>query len=575
MRFPLVWFGLLLCPASFARQGATTTLVSLGNGNLQGNGDSELGQMAADGSVVFHSSALNFGAPAGGGLFLRDAANTTTTPISATSGGTQFSATSFTHDVSRDGRFCVVVSLNSLIVPGDTNGTQDVFLLDRSTWTWQRVSVSSSGIEGNASSSTSIGSCVSDDGRCVAFVSAASNLVAGDVANTTDIFVRDTLTGVTECVSTLPNGIPAGSSSEPSLSADGRMVAFFSNANGIVAGDTNGSINLFVRDRQTGVIRLVDRTLAGTPASGASQRPAISGDGRFVVFTSSNNQLVAGDTNGTTDVFCADLSSNSIERISLSTAGIAGNQFSLVDSGGLISFNGRFIAFSSLATNLVPGDTNAQQDSFLRDRWLRTTERVSLTALGTQASHTSYADSVSDDGRRVAFTGYGSSFVSGDTNAFADVFVRFLGSSAPQSFCTAGTSSNGCVAQISANVNPNTSSSAGCILSVSGVDGGRSGLIFYGVDNGNFVPPPWFGGSSFNCVRAPVQRTGTQSSGGTNGACDGTLGLNWDLFQQTHPNALGAPWTAGNTACAQAWIRDPGSPGNTTLSNAVVLQVQP
>lgn len=575
MRLHPVWIGLMLCPASFARQAATTTFVSLGNGGLVGNGLSQQGLLTSDGSVVFHSVAANFGALAGGGLFLRDPSNTSTSQLSLSGGVTPFAANAFSQDVSRDGRFLVVDSQSTSLVPGDTNGAQDVFLLDRSTGTWQRASVSSTGVEGNAGSSTAIGSAVSDDGRFVAFASAASNFVAGDVVNTSDIFVRDTLTGVTECVSTLPNGIPAGLSSEPAISADGRMVAFFSYANGLVPGDTGNIQNLFVRDRQLGVTRLVDRTLAGTPASGVFQRPALSGDGRFVVFTSSSSQLVPGDTNNTYDVFCADLTTNVIERVSVSSAGVGGNQLSLVDTGALISFDGRFIAFSSAATNLVPGDTNAQQDSFLRDRLLGTTERVSLTPSGAQASHLSYADSVSDDGRLIAFTGYGNSFVPGDTNNFTDVFLRSRGGPGPQPYCTAGTSVNDCVAQIDANVNPNVSSTAGCIVTVSGADGNRSGLIFYGTDNLNFVPTPWFGGSSFHCVRAPYQRTGTKSSGGTSGACDGTLTLDWDLFQQTHPGALGAPWSAGDTVFAQGWIRDPASPGNTTLSNALVLRFQP
>lgn len=575
MRLPLVCVGLLLCPVSLARQGATTTLVSLGGGATPGNADSSLGQLAADGTVAFHSYATSFGAVPGGGVFARDAANTSTSQLSVTGGVTPFAAPQFSHDISRDGRFCVLESSDPSIVPGDTNGASDVFLLDRNTGTWQRVSVSSAGVEGNAASTLSIGGSVAEGGRFVAFISVASNFAAGDVLNTRDAFVHDTQTGVTECVSMLPSGVPAGASDEVAISADGRMVAFVSSANGIVVDDLNNSRNLFVRDRQLGVTRLIDRTMAGTPATGFSQRPALSGDGRFVAFTSASSQLVPGDVGAMLDVFCADLVTNTIERVSVSSSGVGGNQYSLADTGGLISFNGRFIAFSSGATNLVSGDTNGVQDAFLRDRWLGTTQRVSLTSLGAQAMHLSYADSVSDDGRRVAFSGSGDSFTPGDTNGFDDIFVRWLGDSTPQPFCTAGTSANGCVAQITANVSPNTNSTAGCVVSVSGVDGGRSGLIFYGVDNGNFVPPPWNGGSSFRCVRAPVQRTGTQSSGGTIGACDGTLALNWDLFHQTHPGALGAPWMPGMSACVQAWIRDPPSPGSTSLSDAVVLQVVP
>ena len=147
----------------------------------------------------------------------------------------------------------------------------------------------------------------------------------------------------------------------------------------------------------------------------------------------------------------------------------------------------------------------------------------------------------------------------------------------PQSYCTAGLSTNLCAAQISANRQPDTSNTSGCVITVSGVPGLQQGLVFYGIDNGGFTPSLWGGsqGGSYLCVKAPLQRMGgTQSSGGTPGACDGTYVFDWDAFQNAHPTALGNPWTLGEKAFAQAWYRDVTAPLASNLSNAVVLELR-
>jgi hypothetical protein len=148
-------------------------------------------------------------------------------------------------------------------------------------------------------------------------------------------------------------------------------------------------------------------------------------------------------------------------------------------------------------------------------------------------------------------------------------------SSTPLVFCTAGTTGNGCVASISASANPNVAHSAPCQISVAGVEGQRTGILFYGLSS---LPQPWCsmgGGTSFLCVKTPTMRTGVQSSGGTAGQCDGALSLNWNVFQTSTPNALGAPWSAGAKAYVQGWFRDPPSCKSTSLSDAVELTYQP
>ena len=141
----------------------------------------------------------------------------------------------------------------------------------------------------------------------------------------------------------------------------------------------------------------------------------------------------------------------------------------------------------------------------------------------------------------------------------------------PASYCTAGTTTSGCTASISASSHPSLTS-ARCTVSVVDVEGGQSGLVFYGLAPNS---SPWGSGSSFLCVKTPLERTGAQNAGGTLGTCDGVLALDWDLFQATHGTALGQPWLAGSRAYLQGWFRDPPAPKTTNMSDALELTYQP
>lgn len=146
----------------------------------------------------------------------------------------------------------------------------------------------------------------------------------------------------------------------------------------------------------------------------------------------------------------------------------------------------------------------------------------------------------------------------------------------PTPYCTAGTSTNGCTPSIHANVQPNTANSASCVITVSGVEGQKLGLVFYGVDNTGFVPTPWgVGGTSWRCVKAPTTRLGSsQNSGGSAGQCDGSYAIDWDAHQLANPLALGNPWLAGDKVFVQSWYRDPLAALNSNLSNALELTLQ-
>ncbi|MCB2188663.1 MAG: hypothetical protein KQJ78_19770 [Deltaproteobacteria bacterium] len=261
-------------------------------------------------------------------------------------------------------------------------------------------------------------------GDFAVFHSYGSNLVAGDTNGTSDVFVRDRIGGATTRVSVDSAGNQGdGSSASAAMSASGRYVAFYSEATNLVTGDTNGASDIFVHDRQTGQTTRVSVDSAGQEADDFSSGPGISADGRYVVFSSFATNLVTGDTNGTYDIFVHDRQTGQTTRVSVDSAGQEGDDDS---SNSAISADGRYIAFESMATNLVPGDTNGFNDLFVHDRATGRTTRVSVDSAGGQGNGPSYGPAISGDGAFVAFESAADNLVDGDTNAVYDVFVHEL-----------------------------------------------------------------------------------------------------------------------------------------------------
>jgi Tol biopolymer transport system component len=333
--------------------------------------------------------------------------------------GTQGDADSEYPSISADNRYVAFESVATNLVAGDTNGYSDIFVQDRQTGTTTRVSKSSAGVQGDYESYAAF---ISADGRYVVFESEATNLVAGDTNNHRDIFVRDRQTGTTWLVSKSSAGVQGdGNSYIASISADGRYVAFVSEATTLVAGDTNAKADVFVRDRQTGTTTRVSRNSAGVEGNDGSFSPSISGDGRYVAFPSDATNLVAGDTNGVSDIFVRDRNTGTTYLVSRSSAGVQGSADSYYPS---LSADGRYVTFDTYASNLVSGDTNAKRDVFVRDRSAGTTYRMSRSSAGAEGDDESLWSSVSEDGRYVTFGSVATTLVSGDTNAKSDVFLR-------------------------------------------------------------------------------------------------------------------------------------------------------
>ncbi|MFN0009508.1 MAG: TolB family protein [Planctomycetota bacterium] len=410
--------------------GQITTRASVDSAGVQGDDESNQASISADGRyVAFSSFATNLvpgDTNAWRDIFVHDRQTGQTELVSVDSAGAQGDEHCWAPRITPDGRFVVFVSAATTLVPGDTNAASDHFVHDRQSGTTERVSVDSSGAQVNFESK--VKPSISDDGRYVAFTSSATNLVLGDTNGVWDIFVRDRQSGSTERASVSSGGAQTDGHSSlrfaNTMSADGRYVAFESDATNLVAGDTNAESDIFVRDRQLGITERISLDSAGMQGNDWSDCPSISADGRYVAFRSFATNLVPGDTNVRTDIFVRDRQTGSTERVSLTSAGAQGTHH----SNGLpaISSDGRYVAFGSFAANLVPGDSNGTTDMFIRDRQLGTTERVSVGPGAAQANDWSLGDapSISSDGRFVAFESDASNLVSGDTNGVDDIFVR-------------------------------------------------------------------------------------------------------------------------------------------------------
>ncbi|MBI4880922.1 MAG: PD40 domain-containing protein [Planctomycetes bacterium] len=347
--------------------------------------------------------------------------------VGVEAGGAQWSNGFGGPALSADGRFTAFRSQAADLVPQDTNNAWDAFLHDALAGTTVRASVSSAGVEGNGNS---FSFSLAADGRRVAFYSYATNLVPGDTNNAVDVFLRDTATATTLRASVSSAGVEGnGNSWYPAVSADGRFVAFESAAANLVPGDTNGHTDIFLHDTQSGTTLLVSVAQGGAPADNSSYSAAVSADGRFVAFWSYASSLVPGDVNGYGDVFVRDTQLGTTALASVSSAGALGNDVSgWIFPGASLSLaaDGRCVAFLSRATNLVPGDTNGTFDIFLRDTQLGTTVRASVDSAGVQGNGSSYFPSVSADGRCVAFESWATNLAPGDGNGWKDVFVRDL-----------------------------------------------------------------------------------------------------------------------------------------------------
>jgi len=550
--------------------------------------------------------------------------------VSVDSAGRQGGSHSFVPALSQDGRYVAFSSVAGNLVEGDGNAHADIFVHDRETGATERVSVGPAGLEGNGDS---LGPSISGDGRLVAFRSLASNLVPGDTNGLSDIFVHDRQTGATVRINLGPGGIQAnGSSSYASIASDGRYVAFESIANDLAPGDTDSFYDVFRYDLQTGTLAQVsldpppgqtgffgdcfqpsisadgrfvsfgglpntllpvdvflrdlqsatteqvsldpsggDQDLETGPVASTSVS-SVSADGRYVAFISLASDLVSGDTNDALDIFVRDRQAGITTRVSVDSGGAQGNLDSWVTySSRYLSGDGRFVVFESTADDLVSGDTNGLADVFVHDRSNGATTRASVHSSGRQGNGFSQRPSISGDGLVVALESQAQNLVPGDVNGTHDAFVRVNVPGLPPitGYCSPKVNSHGCAPAIASSGVPSVAGSDAFFLTAASVLPHQRGQFLW--SRGSALVP-LFGGAL--CLASPLVRTPLQNSGGdpAAGACNGAYSFH---FSQAYMAARGL--TPGTTLYGQFLGHDGGfaPPNDVELTGGIRFTICP
>jgi len=352
-------------------------------------------------------------------LALSDTAGTTE-KITVGSDGAASNGNSIASAISANGRYVVFDSIASTLTANDTNDTWDIFLRDRELSITRRLSLS---VDGGDANDASLDPVISDNASVIVFSSSASNLVANDMNGSSDIFSYSIVDNAIERISVDSSGNESdGDSRLPDVSYNGRFVVFESAAANLVAGDNNQAADVFLYDRANNSIERVSLSHLGEGANGPSYEPAVSDDGRFIVFASDADNLVVNDNNNVKDIFVRDRQENTTRRLSVSSAGLEADADS--DTAD-ISGNGKIAVFRSDATNLVAGDTNSAHDIFSYDLQQAKTDRLSVNSLGEEANTAAFTKpTITVDGRYVAFYSSASNLAANDVNASWDVFVH-------------------------------------------------------------------------------------------------------------------------------------------------------
>ena len=491
-------------------------------------------------------------------------------------GGTSVNGDAWEATLSANGRYAAFSTYASNIVPGDNNGFGDAFWLDHNTGQVRRVSIGPGGVEPDAESTSGNLSSggVSDDGRFVLFSSEAQNFGLGPVSGS-QIYLRDLLNNTTELISVNLSGLPGDNGSDIArLSSDARYVAFFSQSDDLVPGDTNQSQDVFLRDRQNGTTVRLNLAPGGIEANGdAYYGMDMTPDAHWIVFDGYPTNLVPGLT-GNNEIFLIDVLTGQITLQSKSTAGVMSDGDSYQPE---ISADGQWIAFSSDATTLDPVDTSADGDVFLRNASAGTTRMISISIGGNQGTPSPLGGNwvgpitVGRSGRRVGFESSLQGLVAGDTND-SDAFLYDRSSTVPpiESYCTPKVNSLSCTPRITSGGEPHLAGpSDNFFLSAHGVRSSQPGLFLW---SSSAAGVPFYGGTL--CLGAPVRRTVPQNSGGPSGTpdCSGTYSFHFSKAYMAS-KSIGA----GLVLYGQYWSRDQGfpAPNNVGLTDAIRFTTAP
>lgn len=552
--------------------------------------------LSADGRrLVFTSAASDLvpGAIDGNGvtdIYVRELDTGVTRRVSMSFNGSETFAPSRMATISADGSTVAFASGDPTLVPGDVNQHWDVFVVDLASGATELVSRSSQGVLGNGSS---FFPALSADGRYVAFETLARNFVAGDTNFRWDVYRHDRFTGETELVSRTPTGRGGNHNSGgnfqdgPSISADGRTVAFWSRASDLVPFDTNNmgtsmpfcdvcGDDIFVFDFALGSMQRLSVTPFGAESNAASYNPSLSADARFVAFESAASDLIASDTNGACDVFVVDRDSDGngvydepgtwlTQLVSVASDGAQGNAWSggtpFTRRGPTISADGKVVIFTSEASNLASGDAPHTSDLFRHDLSSGVTTCVSVDLIGNPAG-LSFDSAPSHDGAVCAFTSGSTKLVRNDLTEREDVFVRRRAAD-PTLYCAAQVNSLGCTALFSSSGVPGPHGDP-FVVTASRLRLNTQGFLVYSLAGAAHVP---FGAGHL-CLSAPWTRTQIGSTGndGSGSLCGGFLTLDFDAWFTT---GWGPRPASGEHVWVQTWSRDSGAEFGSNLSGGL------
>jgi len=409
--------------------------ISVSTAGVQADAACYLPVFSPDGTkVLFQSAATNLTGASNGirQLYVKTLANGIVRMVSSSAAGVAGDGATYHKPVfSADGTKVLFTSNAGNLVPGDTNGAADVFEKNLTTGAIRRLSTSSTGAQGDFGGSDGR---YSPDRKSIVFLSYSTNLIATDTNGYTDVFVKELATGKVRRVSLTWDHKQTNDNSGENVvySPDGKKIAFNSAASNLVPGDTNGNLDIFIRDLATGAIARVNVNKAGGQSNGWDDAPPVfHPNGKEVVFVGVGTNMIAGDTNGTADIFAKNPTTGTVRRLSLSRSG---HQLTGYSTQPAFDASGNVFAFvttGSDALTIAPPPAAGPMVAPLAEVIVKNaatgkTVRVSTTLAGVKADGSSADPDVSADGKLVAFSSLATNLVAGDTNGVEDVFVVTL-----------------------------------------------------------------------------------------------------------------------------------------------------
>lgn len=400
-------------------------LASINEGGIKAN--SPVGSIGVSGDgvrVVFSTAATNLD-PADtdrkSDIYVKDLATGSVVLASTSDTGVKGNADSVAAALSADGTSVAFQSKATNLDPADTSDDYDVYVKNLVTGNLVLASTAANGVKGNRTSELPD---LSADGTVVAFSSHANNLDPVDPDTTVDVYVKNVVTGDIAVVSTSDEGVKGNDRSDGvDLSADGGTVAFTSFATNLDPSDPGGGEDLYLKNLATGDILRPDASDTGVQANSGSYGASLSADGRIVVFRTNATNLDPADNDTTADVYAKNLDTGDLTLASTSDTGVKSNEQSY---GAVLSDDGSTVTFVSFATNLDPADTDAGNDVYAKRLTTGQLALVSATETGVKANNFSLSASPSADGRAVAFTSQATNLDPRDRDGSTDAYVKQL-----------------------------------------------------------------------------------------------------------------------------------------------------